>query len=191
MVKQARQRQRLNVAWYGGGRRDVEVVSGTGHWYQSGQPLVAVLWVWVHDGTGTHREEYFFTTDVGWTAARLIETYTGRWNLETTFQEMRSHLGLETTRGWGERTVLRVAPCLFGLYTVVAALYVQRPARRRQAGLLAWVGKQDVTFSDALTAVRRWLWVEWVFAIPGHGMAFSKLSRPFQQMLLAGLTPAA
>ena len=48
-----------------------------------------------------------------------------------------------------------------------------------------------MTFSDALTAVRRWLWVEWVFAIPGHDTAFSKLSRPFQQMLLAGLAPAA
>jgi hypothetical protein len=26
-------RTALNVAWYGGGRRDVEVVTGTGHWY--------------------------------------------------------------------------------------------------------------------------------------------------------------
>lgn len=191
VVKQAKHRQRLNVAWYGGGRRDVEVVSGTAHWYQAGAPLVAILWVWVHDCTGTHRDEYFFTTDVGWTVAQVIETYTGRWNLETTFQEMRSYLGLETTCGWTEQTVLRVAPCLFGLYTVVAALYVQLPARRRVIGLLAWVGKEDVTFSDALTAVRRWLWVEWVFAIPGHSTAFSKLSRPFQQLLLAGLAPAA
>lgn len=191
VVKQTEQHQRLDVAWYGGGRRTVEVVTGTGHWYQAGAPLVAVLWVWVHDCTGTHRDEYFFTTDVRWSAAHVIETYTGRWNLETTFQEMRSHLGLETTRGWTQQTVLRVAPCLFGLYTVVAVLYVQLPVRRRLAGLLAWVGKEDVTFSDALTAVRRWLWVEWVFAIPGHATAFSKLSRPFQRLLLAGLTPAA
>jgi hypothetical protein len=191
VVQQTPQRQRLHVAWYGGGRRTVEVVSGTAHWYQAGAPLVAVLWVWVHDYSGTHRDEYFFTTDVRWTAAQVIETYTGRWNLETTFQEMRSYLGLETTCGWTERTVLRVAPCLFGLYTVVAALYVQLPQRHRQAGLVAWVGKADVTFSDALTAVRRWLWVEWVFAIPGHASAFTKLSRPFQQLLLAGLTPAA
>ncbi len=190
VVQQTKQHQQLQVAWYGGGRRRVEVVTGTGHWYQAGAPLVAVLWVWVHDVTGTHRDEYFFTTDVGWSAAQVIETYTGRWNLETTFQEMRSHLGLETTRGWTEPTVLRVAPCLFGLYTVVAVLYVQLPARRRVRGLLAWVGKEDVTFSDALTAVRRWLWVEWVFAIPGHATTFSKLSRPFQQLLLAGLTPA-
>jgi hypothetical protein len=191
VVRQAKRRQRLNVGWYGGGRRDVEVVSGTAHWYEAGAPLVAVLWVWVHDCTGTHRDEYFFTTDVRWSAIQVIETYTGRWSLETTFQEMRSYLGLETTCGWTEPTVLRVAPCLFGLYTVVAALYVQLPARRRLAGLVAWLGKDSVTFSDALTTVRQWLWVEWVFAIPGHAPAFSKLNRPFRQLLLAGLAPAA
>jgi hypothetical protein len=100
---------------------------------------------------------------------------------------MRAYLGLERTRGWCERRVLRVAPCLFGLYTVVAALYAQLPTGRRLGGMIAWAGKQDVTFSDAITAVRRWLWVEWVFALAGHGTAFSKLSRPFQQILLAGL----
>jgi hypothetical protein len=190
VVQQANHPQRLNVAWYGGGHRVVEVVTGTGQWYQAGRPLVAVLWVWVHDCTATHRDEYFFTTDVRWSATQVIETYTGRWNLETTFQEMRSQLELEKTRGWTERTVLRVAPCLFGLYTVVAALYVQLPARHRRGVLLQWAGKEDVTFSDALTAVRRWLWVEWVFTLPDHATAFAKLSRPFQQLLLAGLAPA-
>jgi hypothetical protein len=120
----------------------------------------------------------------------VIETYTGRWNIETTFEEMRSCVGLETTRGRTEQTVLRVAPCLFGLYTVVAALYTQLPARRRVGAVVAWLGKQDVTFSDALRAVRRLLWVDWIFAIPGHGQAFSKLRRLLQELLLAGLTPA-
>jgi len=191
VVHQAKHRHRLSVAWYGGGRRDVEVITGTGHWYQAGRGLVAVLWVWVHDCTGTHRDEYFFTTDVTMTARQVIETYTGRWNIETTFQEMRAYLGLETTRGWTEQTVLRVAPCLFGLYTVVAALYVQLPASARRLRSLSWPGKQDVTFSEAITAVRRWLWVQWVFVIPGHGPAFSKLSRPFRNMLLSALAPAA
>jgi hypothetical protein len=191
VVQQTPRRQRLNVAWYGGGRRDVEVVSQPAHWFKSGQGLVAVLWVWVRDCTGTHRDEYFFTTDVTMTAAAVLETYTGRWNIETTFQEMRAYLGLETTRGRGEKTVLRVAPCLFGLYTVVALLYGELPASYRRLRVLSWAGKQDVSFSEAITAVRRWLWVQWVFAIPGHGLAFSKLSRPFQGLLLSALAPAA
>jgi DDE superfamily endonuclease len=179
-----------NVAWYGGGRRDIETVSGTGWWYQAGQGLVAVRWVFVHDVTGTHRDEYFFSTDVAMSAQTVIETYVGRWNEETTFQEMRSYLGLETTRGWKEKTVRRMAPCLFGLYTVVAGLYSQLPTRYTRVRLVDWPGKQDVTFSDAITAVRRWLWQEWVFAIPGHREAFRKLARPFRAVLLHALAPA-
>lgn len=184
-------RQPLEVAWYGGGRRRVEVVTGTGLWYQSGRPLVPVRWVFVHDRTGTHRDEYFFTTDPTMKPTAVIETYTGRWNIETTFQELRSYLGLETTRGWSRNTILRVAPCLFGLYTVVALLYVDLPVRYRRMRVVDWPGKRVVTFSDAITAVRRWLWVEWVLALPGHRDAFSKLSGPFRQILLSGLAPAA
>ena len=61
--------------------------------------------------------------------APVVETYTGRWSIETTLQEMRAYLGLETTRGWKEATVLRLAPCLFGLFSVVAVLYDLLPVR--------------------------------------------------------------
>jgi DDE superfamily endonuclease len=191
VVAHTQRLQRLKVGWYGGGQRNVEVVSGTGHWYKASEGLVEVLWVFVRDLTGTHREEYFFTTDVGLTPKQVIECFTGRWSIETTFQEVRAYLGLETTRGWKKETVLRVAPCLFGLYTIVAALYAQMPARHRSARLIHWIGKTDTTFSDAITAVRRWLWQEWIFAIPGHTAAFAKLGRPLRELLLAGLAPAA
>ena len=179
------------VAWYGGGVRNVEVVTGTGHWYKAGHGLVEVRWVFVHDLSGTHRDEYFMTTDVAMSAREVIETYVGRWNEETTFQEMRSYLGLETTRGWKDKTVLRAAPCLFGLYTVVACLYSQLPSRYARERAVQWAGKEDVTFSDAITAVRRWLWQQWVFAIPGYKPVFEKLSWPFRSLLLHALAPAA
>jgi hypothetical protein len=145
----------------------------------------------VHDLSGSHRDEYFFTTDVGLSAQEVVETYVGRWNEETTFQELRCYLGLETTRGWTEKTVLRAAPCLFGAYTVVACLYSQLPKPYALVRAVDWAGKQDVTFSDAITAVRRWLWVEWVFAIPGCREPFEKLPRPFRCLLLHALAPAA
>jgi hypothetical protein len=153
--------------------------------------LVPVLWVFVHDRTGTHRDGYFVTTDLSMSPQEVIETYTGRWNLETTFQEMRSYLGLESTRGWKEKTVLRVGPCLFGLYTLVTALYTRLPKRYARVRAVDWPGKEDVTFSDAITAVRRWLWQEWVFATPGYKGAFEKLARPFRSLLLHALAPAA
>jgi hypothetical protein len=180
-----------NVSWYGGGRRDVEVVSGTGHWFKSGKGLVPVLWVLVRDRTGTHRDSYLFSTDLTLTAAAMIETYTGRWSIETTFQELRAYLGLETTRGWKERTVLRAAPCLFGLYSVVALLYVALPASTDHLGAVAYRGKTEVAFSDAITAVRRQLWLEGVFESHGQTEVFQNLPRPFQAVLLAALAPAA
>jgi hypothetical protein len=183
-------RTRLTAAWYGGGTRRVEIVTGTGHWYKGGDGLVAVRWVFVHDVTGTHRDEYFFSTDPAMSAQEIIETFTGRWSIEVTFEEMRACLGLETTRGRKRETILRLAPCLFGLYSVVALLYHWLPEKDRVAGV-QWVGKNTVTFSDALTSVRRWLWREWVFETGGHHAAFSKLSPEFQSLLCRALAPAA
>ena len=184
-------RSRLTVAWYGGGRRRIQVVSGLGHWFKNGEGLVPLRWVFVRDLSGTHRDEYFFTTDPTMTPRTIVETYTGRWSIETTFQEMRAYLGLETTRGRTEKTVLRAAPCLFGLFSVVALLYAQLPLRRTARPALLWPGKTDRTFSDAITAVRRWLWTDWVFATPRHHQAFAKLSRPIRAVLLYALAPAA
>ena len=191
VVAAAAERQRLEVSWYGGGRRTVEVVSGTGHWHKSGEGLVEVLWVFVHDLTGTHRDSYLFSTDPAMPVARVIETYTGRWNIETTFQEMRAYLGLETTRGRTKNTVLRAAPCLFGLYSVVALLYAELPAETTAEARVSYRGKAAVTFSDAISAVRRQLWLEGVFESHGQTEAFRNLPRPLQAVLLAALAPAA
>ena len=191
VVRETSQPSVLTVAWYGGERRRVEVVTGSGWWYKSGRPLVPVRWVFVRVRTGTHRDEYFFTSAVTMSPQGVIESYTGRWSIETTFQEARSYLGLETTRGRSRNTVLRAEPSLFALYTVVAWLYAELPARYRRVRMVDWLGKSDVTFSDAITAVRRWLWVEGVFSLTGHRKTFEKLGRPLQQIVLQGLAPAA
>ena len=180
----------VSVGWYGGGTREVGITTGAGHWYKSGEALVPIGWVFVRDRTGTHRDEYFFSTGPQLDPVAMIEAYTGRWNLETTFQELRCHLGLETTRGWCRRTVLRAAPCLFGLYTAVALLYQALPESKRE-GSVRWPGKSGVTFSDALTAVRRWLWREWVFPQAGGAAAIEELPRPLQDVLFYALAPAA
>ena len=116
----------------------------------------------MQDLTGTHRDEDFFTTDVTHSAKQVLETFTGRWSIEVTFQEVRAHLGIETTRGWIERTILRAEPSLFGLYSAVALWYAALPDRDRQnieptwtGKTTVWAGKTTATFSDAITLVRR------------------------------------
>ena len=145
------------------------------------------MFVW--DTTGTHRDEYLFTTDTRRAADAVVGIYCGRWNIETTFQETRSALGSETTRGRCRNTVVRAAPCLFGLYTVVAVLFHALPCAERTGGV-PWPGKATVTFSDALSAVRRWLWDEAVLPQAGDAAALHKLPEPVRELLLTALAPA-
>lgn len=189
-VSAARRFKRLTVGRYGGDSRAVATCTGTGHWFKSGKGLVPIRWVFVRDREGTHRDEYFYTTDVALDVEQLIGYYTGRWNIETTFEETRSCLHLGTACGWCRETVLRVTPCLFGLYSVVAWLYNQLPSCR-QVRAIEWPGKSVVTFSDALTVVRRWLWSEGVFARVDGGSAVEKLPEPLREILYSALAPAA
>lgn len=189
----APRRTPLSVGWYGGTRR-VEVVTGTGHWYKAGHGLVPVRGAFVHDREGTHRDEYAYATDPGLDPAAIVTHDAGRWDIECTLQELRAHLGLGTTRGWCRRTVERAAPCLFGLYSVVARLYHGLPEPKRSAAV-RWPGKSGVTFSDALSAVRLWLWLwlwdEWVFPRVGGGLTLEKLPEPLRELLITTLAPAA
>ncbi len=98
-------------------------------------------------------------------------------------------MGLESTRGWGRATVLRAAPCLFGLYSVVALLYHALPEDKRVGGI-RWPGKTGVTFSDALTAVRRWMWAESVLGQADPQGVVAKLPPELRELLLTALAPA-
>jgi hypothetical protein len=178
------------VGWYGGGGRRVEALEGTGHRYKAGAGLVPSRRVFVRDASGTHRDEYFFTTDPNLTPAAVIGYDRGRWNIETTFQEARSALGLETTRGRCAKTVRRAGPCLLGLYAVVAAPFAALPASER-VGAVSWPGKATVTSSDALCAVRRWLWAEAVLSQADRDTGLTKLPKRVRELLLTTLAPAA
>ena len=134
--------------------------------------------------------EEIASTDPALAPSAVITAYTARWNIETTMQECRSCLGLETTRGWCRRTVLRAAPCLFGLYSVVAVLFDRLPPGGR-SGAVSWPGKEGVAFSDALAAVRRWVWTEGVFPQAGAAVALEQLPPHARELLLNALTPAA
>lgn len=183
-------RETLKVRWYGGGPREVAVVGEAAHGFKAGHGLVPIRWVRVRDKTGTQRDEILYTTDPTVEPSAIIESYCGRWNIETTFQEVRAHLGLETTRGRCEKTVTRAAPCLFGLYSVVALLHEATPSAMR-SGLIQWPGKATVTFSDALACVRRRIGLEGVLPQAQCDTGLTKLPQAVQELLLTTLAPAA
>lgn len=190
VVEKSRLREE-NVSWYGGGRRNVGLVSGCGHWYKIGKGLVPLRWVFVKDRTGTHRDDYFFSTDPEMDPVKIIEIFTGRWSIEVTFEEIRAHLGFESTRGWSKKTVLRAAPCIFGLFSFVALFYSRLPRRVVGRPVVQWQGKTHVTFSDAITVVRRALWEQWIYKHPMIRRTYSKIPPHLRETLLFALAPAA
>ena len=107
---------------------------------------------------------------------QIVECYTQRWSIETTFQECREYLKLESTKGYCQATVLRFSPCLLGLYTAIVLLYLQLPKTSRTLRAVFWKGKTTVTFSDMMTCVRRAICEQWFFHTPDDRKAFSKLS---------------
>jgi hypothetical protein len=58
-------------------------------------------------------------------------------------------------------------------------------------GAVACPGKAVATVSDALCAVRRWLWAEAVLPQAGDGTALEKLPEPIRELILTTLAPAA
>ena len=184
--------QTKTVDWYSGTKRKVKICDRIGHWYRSGDGLVPIRWVFVRDDTGTRRDEYFYTTNPHFDAATLIHLFTCRWSIETTFQEMRTHLGFETTRGWREKTVLRVGPCLLGLFSIVSLIYHEH-LKRHQPRLCHRPGYQKVepTFSDAITAVRQLFWEKTLLAQPHFRQAMQKVTPRFKQFLMDVLCQAA
>lgn len=52
----------------------------------------------------------------------IISWFVRRWQMEATFQEARQRLGFETQRHWSERGILRTAPALLALFSLVTLL---------------------------------------------------------------------
>jgi hypothetical protein len=61
----------------------------------------------------------------------------------------------------------------------------------RRIGGIDWPGKVGVTFSDALAAVRRWLWSNWVLAQADEGRAVQKLPALIREVVYSALATAA
>ena len=148
------------VAWYDGTSRMVELASQTAVWYRSGKPAATIRWVLIRDPQGAFDPQALLCTDPSADPAQILEWFVLRWQLEVTFQEVRTHLGMETQRQWSDLAVARTTPILLGLFswTTLAAHALQKhhPITQRTA---AWYDKSSPTFVDAIALARRHLWL--------------------------------
>jgi|GEM_PF-1421994 len=150
-------------------------------------------WVLVRDPSGEHEPAAFLSTDIDARPATILCWFVSRWRVETTFQEVRAHLGVETQRQWSDLAILRTTPALLGLFSLIT-MWANGLARDTATALrpntAAWYRKQEMTFSDAIAAVRRVLWAPPNFSMsrqPGETVtiAVGLLYRVFQTLCLA------
>ena len=105
---------------YGSGERPVEVASATAVWYSTGLSAVSIRWVMVRDPQGEFTTQALLCTDLGASPEQVLRWFVMRWQMETTFQEARRHLGVETQGQWSEMAIRRTTPALLlGLFSLV------------------------------------------------------------------------
>lgn len=153
----------------------VEIASDTALWYHAGKPPVPIRWVLVRRGKELSA---FLSTDQTMSAADIVTYFTRRWAIEVTFAQVRAHLGVESQRQWSEQAIARTTPVLLALFSLVTLL----AHRLHEQGLLrcqssAWYRKHTLTFSDALAAVRRYLWAQPLFSTSATDTVSVKLTR--------------
>ena len=105
------------VAWYDGSTRNLELASQTAVWYHCGKPPVPISWALIRDPEGELDAQALLWTDETVAPAQIVEWFVLRWQLEVTFQEVRSHLGVETQRQWSDRAIALTTPVLMGLFS--------------------------------------------------------------------------
>lgn len=146
----------------------LEIASGTALWYRRGTPPRPIRWVLVRDPAGKRAPQAFLSTDTTLAPAEIIAIFVRRWQVEVTFSEVRAHLGVETQRQWSDKAISRTTPALMGLYSLIV-LWAEGLLRRGALPYAAaWDRKSAFTFTDAIAAVRRRIWIGDIRDISPH-----------------------
>src|SRR5918995_726406 len=180
--------------WYGGRERTVEIVSHSAIWYSTGLPTVPLRWVLIRDPQEAFETQALLCTDLSADPTQIISWFVRRWQMESTFQEVRQRLGFETQRHWSEMAIQRTAPALLTLFSLVALFAHQRKVRMPQAVRpAAWYEKEHPTFCDALALVRKELLAqqEATFCRSAQQTETVKVPRRFMERLTHAVCYAA
>lgn len=152
------------IVWYGRTTRRLRLATDTAVWYHNGLPPVPLRWVLVADQLDADPAKALETqallcADGAVEAAQIVEWSVLRWQLEVTFEEARTRLGIETQRQWSDLAILRTTPALLGLFSLVTLFaHFQLQGQQLSTRQAAWYAKEAPTFSDTLAYVGQHLW---------------------------------
>lgn len=166
-----------------------------------------------HDPTGRFADRAFFSTAPETSVNAILVTFAKRWELEVTFRNTKQTLGLEDPQnGWwraqagkapkakrpgpnakgrrGEGAVRHTVPLVFLTYSLVVLWYVRRArwdhdVQRARSEAPWYRHKCTPSFSDALAALRRELWLQRLSTHPTLWKARAKVRKLLPTWLLA------
>lgn len=146
--------EKVNVKWYGGINKEIVVLTGICLWYGYGIRPVPIKWVLIKTESET---AVLFSTNLNQTTEYIIESFVERWQLESTFEECRRHLGVETQRQWSDKAIDRTTPSLFASYSIINLMTLELTKEKNESVPVqecSWYKKKQPTFSDVLNYLR-------------------------------------
>lgn len=145
----------------------------------------------MNDRQGAYRDDCVISTDVSLAPERIVSLSTRRWSIKVTYEEVHAHLGFETMCQRSRKSVLRAAPCLLGLFGVVSLAFHTHARRHKVlSACAAWYDKPEITFSDAIAAIRADLWRVTVFRNSNFNDHIAKSDKPARTLLFHALAYA-
>lgn len=117
--------QAVDLAWYDGQIRRMEIVTATACWFHFGKPALPIRWVLLRDPAGQYDSLALLCIDDQRQAQGMIKCFVHRWQVEITFEEARRHLEMESQRQWSDKAIARTTPLLLGLFSWVTWLTEQ------------------------------------------------------------------
>lgn len=131
--------------------RDVLLHSFVALWYSvSKKPIRIVI---VRDPEGTEHDDFFFTTDIDSAPADIVVRYAARWGVEEANREVKQSLGFDQVQSWSARAVLRQAPFVLFVHSLVQAAHHAATAQAQAAD-----PTPPPPFGRILTSLRLELW---------------------------------
>jgi len=83
---------------------------------------VPIRWLLVKEPNGQFPPQALLSTDQTIPPQQILTFFIQRWRVETTFEEARAHLGMETQRQWNDQAIARSTPLVLALFPMVALL---------------------------------------------------------------------
>ena len=146
----------------------------------------------IRDPAGRFAPQAWLATNPQLRPVQILTSVVRRWQRDTTFEEARAYLGVETQRQWRDQATARSTPAWLALYSMVtlmaAHLIGTHPMPVRAA---AWYRKAHATFSDTIALVRHCLWRQCHFSPSPAEADMVKIPRILYERLTETLCYAA